>query len=150
RLLAAAGAADRAARGALRTVRDEHAGGDPPGHLRLSAHPLRRLALAERRARAPAGGDALRAPRRRSHRAPGAVTTAPAAVPVTPAARDQHAEFLGRAYFPALDGLRALAILAVLWHHALPRAESGWLGRGHVGVRLFFALSGFLITTRLL
>jgi peptidoglycan/LPS O-acetylase OafA/YrhL len=63
---------------------------------------------------------------------------------------DRHAEFLGRAYFPALDGLRALAILAVLWHHALPRAESGWLGRGHVGVRLFFALSGFLITTRLL
>jgi peptidoglycan/LPS O-acetylase OafA/YrhL len=63
---------------------------------------------------------------------------------------DRHAEFLGRAYFPALDGLRALAILAVLWHHALPRAESGWLGRGHVGVRLFFALSGFLITARLL
>lgn len=63
---------------------------------------------------------------------------------------DRHAEFLGRAYFPALDGLRALAILAVLWHHALPRAESGWLGRGHIGVRLFFALSGFLITTRLL
>jgi len=66
------------------------------------------------------------------------------------AAPERHAELLGRAYFPALDGLRALAILAVLWHHALPRAESGWIGRGHVGVRLFFALSGFLITARLL
>ncbi|HEU4583396.1 MAG TPA: acyltransferase [Polyangiaceae bacterium] len=82
------------------------------------------------------------------------MTPAPPALPATPAsatpAPDRHAEFLGRRYFPALDGLRGLAILAVLWHHALPRPESGWIGRGHVGVRLFFALSGFLITARLL
>jgi peptidoglycan/LPS O-acetylase OafA/YrhL len=62
---------------------------------------------------------------------------------------DEHRAFLAQGYFPALDGLRALAICAVLWHHALPRAVDGWLGRGHVGVRLFFALSGFLISTRL-
>jgi peptidoglycan/LPS O-acetylase OafA/YrhL len=40
--------------------------------------------------------------------------------------------------------------MGVVWHHSLPRAEAGWLGRGHVGVPLFFALSGFLITTLLL
>jgi peptidoglycan/LPS O-acetylase OafA/YrhL len=47
---------------------------------------------------------------------------------------------------PALDGLRALAVAAVVWHHCLPRAFPGVLGRGHAGVPLFFALSGFLIT----
>jgi peptidoglycan/LPS O-acetylase OafA/YrhL len=51
-----------------------------------------------------------------------------------------------RRHLPALDGLRALAIAAVVWHHSLPRAFPGWLGRGHAGVPLFFALSGFLIT----
>jgi len=59
-------------------------------------------------------------------------------------------QFLTTTYFPALDGLRAIAIAAVVWHHSLPRAVPGWLGRGHVGVPLFFALSGFLITTLLL
>ena len=53
-------------------------------------------------------------------------------------------------YYPALDGLRAVAIAGVVWHHSLPRAVPGWLGRGHAGVPLFFALSGYLITTLLL
>jgi peptidoglycan/LPS O-acetylase OafA/YrhL len=46
----------------------------------------------------------------------------------------------GRAYYPALDGLRALAFLLVFYFHyfALP-----W---GWVGVEIFFVLSGFLIT----
>jgi len=43
-----------------------------------------------------------------------------------------------------------LAILPVLWHHATPRLLPGILGKGAVGVDLFFALSGFLITTLLL
>ena len=67
---------------------------------------------------------------------------------VTPAAA--HSSYLRQGYFPALDGLRAVAIVGVLWHHSLPGPREGWLGRLFVGVPLFFALSGFLITTRLL
>lgn len=66
------------------------------------------------------------------------------------AAPAEHARYLGTSYYRALDGVRALAIAAVLWHHALPPTAGGWMARGHVGVRLFFALSGFLISARLL
>ncbi len=54
------------------------------------------------------------------------------------------------ARFSSLDGLRALAILPVIWHHSTPRPLEGVLGRGPLGVHLFFAISGFLITTLLL
>lgn len=47
-------------------------------------------------------------------------------------------------YLPSLDGLRALAVLAVLFYHAdLP------LRGGYIGVEVFFVLSGFLITALL-
>ena len=48
-------------------------------------------------------------------------------------------------YRPALDGLRAVAIGAVVLYHAGGIAPAGYLG-----VDLFFVLSGFLITTLLL
>ncbi len=45
-----------------------------------------------------------------------------------------------------IDGLRALAIIAVLVFHLRPASLPG----GYLGVDLFFVLSGFLITTLLL
>ena len=55
---------------------------------------------------------------------------------------------VGRHYLPTLDGWRAVAIVAVLCCHA------GWptptlAPYGAMGVSLFFAISGFLITRRL-
>ena len=49
-------------------------------------------------------------------------------------------------FFPALDGLRAVAALMVVFHHARTHWLWGWL-EGWNGVTLFFVLSGFLITT---
>ena len=57
--------------------------------------------------------------------------------------------FFSQKYFPSLDGLRALSIIPVVWHHATPYVFEGVLGRGAIGVDLFFAISGFLITTLL-
>jgi peptidoglycan/LPS O-acetylase OafA/YrhL len=49
-------------------------------------------------------------------------------------------------YLPALDGLRALAVLAVLCYHA----DLLWMPGGFLGVDAFFVLSGYLITALLL
>jgi peptidoglycan/LPS O-acetylase OafA/YrhL len=54
-------------------------------------------------------------------------------------------------HIPGLDGVRALAVIAVVWHHSHP--GFAWLpasANGFLGVDLFFALSGLLITTLLL
>ncbi len=48
-------------------------------------------------------------------------------------------------YQPALDGLRALAVLAVIAYHD----NVTWARGGFLGVDAFFVLSGFLITTLL-
>jgi|CXWL01.1.fsa_nt_gi peptidoglycan/LPS O-acetylase OafA/YrhL len=55
-------------------------------------------------------------------------------------------------FYPALDGLRAIAIIAVLISHYYPdRSLVMWSFHwGRFGVMLFFVLSGFLITGLLL
>jgi peptidoglycan/LPS O-acetylase OafA/YrhL len=49
-------------------------------------------------------------------------------------------------YLPGLDGLRALAVSAVLLYHAQPH----WLPGGFLGVDVFFVISGYLIASLLL
>lgn len=57
---------------------------------------------------------------------------------------------LSRQYFPRLDGLRGLAVIAVLIEHfTYAEIVRGW-DPGMVGVRTFFVLSGFLITAILI
>ena len=46
------------------------------------------------------------------------------------------------AYIPAIDGLRAISILLVLFSHA----GLGHIIPGNLGVLIFFVISGFLIT----
>jgi peptidoglycan/LPS O-acetylase OafA/YrhL len=57
-------------------------------------------------------------------------------------------------YIPELQGLRGIAVLAVILYHCHPRLEGTWIGYaslwGWAGVNLFFVLSGFLITSILL
>lgn len=53
-------------------------------------------------------------------------------------------------YLPQLDGLRCLAIAAVVAQHYFPPALVGGVLWGRLGVRLFFVISGFLITSILL
>lgn len=64
------------------------------------------------------------------------------------APKDALAGFLAARRFPALDGLRAIAVLLVLtWH----QGDSLWRPlRGYLGVTIFFVISGFLITTLLI
>ncbi|MBO0770732.1 MAG: acyltransferase family protein [Actinobacteria bacterium] len=52
----------------------------------------------------------------------------------------------GQRYLPGLDGLRALAVLAVIAYHV----QFGWAPGGLLGVGVFFTLSGYLITDLLL
>lgn len=71
----------------------------------------------------------------------------------TPLAHRASRESRGRAFFPCLDGYRALAALAVLVLHASvisgfvfrEHALGEYLSRLDVGVSIFFLISGFLM-----
>jgi peptidoglycan/LPS O-acetylase OafA/YrhL len=52
-------------------------------------------------------------------------------------------------YIPALNGLRGLAILMVISYHYFEK-YTHWVQPGWSGVDLFFVLSGYLITKRLI
>ncbi len=65
---------------------------------------------------------------------------APATAPPPPGAPEHRL-----AYQPALDGIRALSVLAVIAYHYGYR----WAKGGFLGVDAFFVLSGYLITTLL-
>ena len=67
-------------------------------------------------------------------------TEAPGLEPKRPGSAPSSGRFSG------LDGLRALAVVAVLLFHA----DAGLLPGGFLGVDLFFAISGYLITRLLL
>lgn len=77
---------------------------------------------------------ALKAPAHEGHQR--------AAASETVAAPASDARKLGSSYLRGLDGLRAIAVLAVLLYHIAPNQFVG----GYVGVDFFFVISGFLIT----
>lgn len=56
----------------------------------------------------------------------------------------KRSEVISIPYQPHIDGLRAVAVLLVIFHHM-----GNWmgLGGGYVGVDVFFVISGFLITS---
>ncbi len=49
-------------------------------------------------------------------------------------------------YLPGLDGMRAVAVVAVMIYHA----NASWLHGGFLGVEVFFVISGYLITLLLI
>jgi peptidoglycan/LPS O-acetylase OafA/YrhL len=77
-----------------------------------------------------------------------AETSPPRRAPAT--LHDAQTAYRATSYFPSLDGIRCLSVVPIIWHHSNVAPPPGLLGKGPAGVQLFFALSGFLITTLLL
>ena len=66
--------------------------------------------------------------------------------PAIPAPRMPEPVKREQRYIPGLDGLRAIAVLAVIAYHL----HFKWAPGGLLGVGVFFTLSGYLITDLLL
>ena len=73
-----------------------------------------------------------------------AASTLTAAAPLTPPAVSEQISRVP--YLPGLDGLRAVAVVAVMVYHA----NSSWFSGGFLGVEVFFVISGYLITLLLI
>jgi peptidoglycan/LPS O-acetylase OafA/YrhL len=56
--------------------------------------------------------------------------------------REHNARISRVPYLAGLDGMRAIAVIAVMVYHANP----SWLPGGFLGVEMFFVISGYLIT----
>jgi peptidoglycan/LPS O-acetylase OafA/YrhL len=89
---------------------------------------------------------------------PGVATAArafgrPRRGPTEPKSVWAHADFdrfMAIRRFSALDGCRALSVIAVVWQHTSGSPGPSFLQKGFLGVDFFFAISGFLITSLLL
>jgi peptidoglycan/LPS O-acetylase OafA/YrhL len=57
----------------------------------------------------------------------------------------QHTRQQESSYFPSIDGLRAVAVSAVMIYHLAPSALPG----GFTGVDIFFVISGYVVTASL-
>ncbi|MGN0287954.1 MAG: acyltransferase family protein [Atopobiaceae bacterium] len=77
---------------------------------------------------------------------PAPPATASAAAATTAARAPRPRRRAHAPHIPALDGLRALAIAAVVLYHL----QVTWLPSGHLGVVMFLVLTGYLVTSSLL
>ncbi len=68
------------------------------------------------------------------------------APPVVEPVPDDRVQISRVPYLPGLDGMRALAVVAVMVYHA----NRDWLPGGFFGVEMFFVISGYLITLLLI
>lgn len=81
-----------------------------------------------------------------SHAAPRPKTARTHAKPGSAPTADEKPRTGKSRYLPALDGIRALAVVAVVLYHL----NLTWIQGGLLGVTMFFVISGYIITRLLL